>query len=272
MAQSKPKEKSSPDTKDEEEPKRQSARGVRHRRDNGPAELAVEPVPPPNPQDLGTLTRWSEQILAGGPRALIAAEHEAARLASKFGVEIEAAWCLKTPYITQLEDSGKHDAARWAIAWRPRFLAVLSLSASELFAARAAKVSVRTPRRHREQDPEFTRQCEEAHQNAIQLLHDVTMKSAIEGECEPVFWQGIPIGHIRKVDNRLRIEMLRAHMPKTFKTPGAKVAIAGNVTNNTFILDAEGQDELISLRRQALDKMALQRGLPAIPAEIIETA
>jgi hypothetical protein len=30
------------------------------------------------------------------------------------------------------------------------------------------------------------------------------MKSAIEGDCEPVFWQEIQVGHIRKVDNRLR--------------------------------------------------------------------
>ena len=53
------------------------------------------------------------------------------------------------------------------------------------------------------------------------LLHDVTMKSAIEGDCEPVFWQGIPVGHVRKVDNRLRIELLRAHLPAKFKTPGS---------------------------------------------------
>src|SRR5438552_3321327 len=33
---------------------RTAAPGARHRRDNGPAELAVTPVPPPDPKDLGT--------------------------------------------------------------------------------------------------------------------------------------------------------------------------------------------------------------------------
>jgi len=55
-----------------------------------------------------------------------------------------------------------------------------------------------------------------AQEHAIELLHDVTMKNAIEGECEPVFWQGIPVGHIKRVDNRLRVELPRTYMPKTF--------------------------------------------------------
>ena len=29
----------------------------------------------------------------------------------------------------------------------------------------------------------------------------------------------IPVGHIRKHDNKLAVEMLRAHMPKVFKAP-----------------------------------------------------
>jgi hypothetical protein len=250
---------------------RTAAPGKRKRRDNGPTELAVEPVPPPTAQELGTLTKWTTEILAGGPRALIAAEHKAADLAQKFGIEIEKAWCLKTPYITQLEDNGQHDAARFALAWRPRYLSVLSLSGSDIFASRAAKVSNRTPRRHREADPEFAQQCEDAHQYAIQLLHDVTMKSAIEGECEPVLWQGIPVAWVRKVDNRLRIEMLRAHMPKTFKTPGSKVAInTGTMINgNVAIVDHAEQDRLIGLRQEALRKMAERKGLPVPTATII---
>jgi hypothetical protein len=63
----------------------------------------------------------------------------------------------------------------------------------------------------------------------VELLHDVSMRSAIEGDCEPVFWQGIQVGHIRKFDNRLRIEMLRVHMPGKFKTPGAKGALVSDV-------------------------------------------
>lgn len=109
---------------------------------------------------------------------------------------------------------------RRAMQWRPRFLAVLSLTRASTFACRAAGIDWRTAQRHREHDPDFARQCEEAEAHAVTLLHDVTMKTAIEGELEPVFWQGIRVGSVRKMDNRLRIEMLRAHMPQTFKTPG----------------------------------------------------
>jgi hypothetical protein len=252
----------SPDDEGEEPPKRKSRPGVRHRRDNGPEELSVEPAPPPKSQDIGTLTRYTQEILAGGPRALIAAEHKAGKLAKKFGIELEAQWCLSTPYLEQLSKTENAKAARYALQWRPRYLAVLSLSRSDIFATRAARISHNTANRHRKADPVFDQQCNEAEQHAIELLHDVTMKSAIEGECEPVFWQGIPVGYIRKIDNRLRIEMLRAHMPKTFKTPGSKVAInTGAITNNTMIVDAAERDRLIGLRRESLERMHAKKAL-----------
>lgn len=242
---------------------------------DGVAKREVTPVSPPDPKDLGTLTRYTQEILQGGPRSLIAAQHKAAKLSQLFGEEFESHWCLATPYLRQIlsgvdpalkeqpdDQIGRYSMikrnrarARYALSWRPRFLAIFALSKSPLMAARAAGVAINTVRKHRAADPDFELQYEEAEEHALQLLHDVTMKSAIEGECEPVFWQGIPVGHIRKVDNRLRIEMLRAHMPKTFKTPGAKVAInAGNVQNN-FICSPEEQDELIVLRQQALERM-----------------
>jgi len=246
-------------------------------------------------KDLGTLTRYTNEIIAGGPRALIAAQHKAAKLSAKFGEEFEVEWCLTTKWlqamaggksVSRIANDGYHGKdlpsdskyqmtvrnrarVRYALAWRPRFLAVLALSHSPMMAARAAKVSYNMVVQHRKADPEFEQQCLMAEEHAIQLLHDVTMKSAIEGECEPVYWQGIEVGHIRKVDNRLRIEMLRAHMPKTFKTPGAKVAInTGTMQNNTFICGPEEQDQLIALRQEALRRMAEKKGVP-VPAELL---
>jgi hypothetical protein len=208
------------------------------------------------------LTKWTEEILSGGPRALISAEHKAAKLAEKFGIEIESHWCLTTPYLTKLKIDNPRDA-RYAINWRPRYLAVLSLSRSEIFACRAARISRTTPWRHRKDDPEFDQQCQMAEEHAIELLHDVTMKSAIEGECKPVFWQGIPVGHIREVDNRLRVEMLRAHMPARFKTPGSKVEVnTGQGSNNMFIFTPEERAQLIASRQEALKRMAAERALP----------
>jgi hypothetical protein len=243
----------------------------------------------PDPKDLGTLTRYTNEIIAGGPRALIAAQHKAAKLSAKFGEEFEPQWCLTTPYLRQLL-SGVNPAvkeqpdvaigrysmtkrnrarARYALSWRPRFLAILALSKAPLMAARAAGVAINTVRKHRAADPDFELQYEEAEEHALQLLHDVTMKSAIEGECEPVFWQGIQVGHVRKVDNRVRIEMLRAHMPSKFKTPGSKVAInTGNTQNNQFIFGPEEVQQLIASRQEALKRIAAERATSFLPAVV----
>jgi hypothetical protein len=268
--------------------KRKARPGVRHRRDNGPIELEVEPVPPPLPSELGTLTRYTQEIIEGGPRALIAAQHRAAELSEKFGEEFEAQWCLITPWLKQLDESATSEKAgqsvasdppekscssysmttrnrarvRYALLWRPRFLAVLALSGGPMLAARAAKVSYVVAARQRLADPDFAQQWAQAEEHAFQLLHDVTMRSAIEGDCEPVFWQGIEVGHIRKFDNRLRIEMLRAHMPKTFKTPGSQAPLVSGDNNNVFVLTSEMQDKLIAMRQETLRAMTPKISAP----------
>jgi hypothetical protein len=244
--------------------KRHSSPGRRTRRPNGPETFEVTPVPPPDPRDIGTATLYSQEILQGGPRAIIAAQHEAARLSAKFGEEIEAQWCLATPWLIQLTASNR-ERARYTLMWRPRFLACVALTRSIIFGCRAAKVDKNTVRLHREQDPDFDLQVIAAQEHAVELLHDVTMKEAIEGRAEPIFWQGIPCGHIIKTDNRLRIEMLRAHMPRQFKTPGHGPAVgainigagAGGTFNGpTVIVDATVRDELVALRQEALRQIA----------------
>lgn len=240
--------------KQKQKQKRISKPGERHRKDDGPNVLEVLAVPPPSPKELGTAHLYTHEVLQGGERAVIAAHHEAARLSEKFGEEIEAKWCLATPWLYKLSQT--HRArARYAMMWRPRFLAVLALTRSVLLASRAAHVSRPTIDKHRSEDKDFDGQVIAAQEQAVELLHDVTMREAIEGHAEPIFWQGIPCGHIIKVDNRLRIEMLRAHMPATFKTPGSKVAIsAGNTFIGVTITEKE-RDELVTLRQEALADM-----------------
>jgi hypothetical protein len=135
---------------------------------------------------------------------------------------------------------------------------------------KAAHVSYNTVKLHERNDPEFAAQVREAEDEGTQLLHDICFKAALEGEVEPVYWQGQIVGQIHKYDNRLRIEMLRAHMPSKFKTPGSKVAInTGTITNNTMIVDAAEQDRLIALRRESLERMR-QKKLAAVTAVTVE--
>jgi hypothetical protein len=174
---------------------------------------------------------------------------------------------IETPYLKQLKVT--HRArARDAMHWRPRFLKALALSCSFTEALRAAGVCYNTVRAHERNDPEFASQLKAAEEEGAQLLHDICFKAALEGEVEPVYWQGQMVGQIRKYDNRLRIEMLRAHMPKVFKTPGSKVAInSGQVSNNTLVMTPEDQQELIASRQRALRRIAESKGL-SVPQEI----
>jgi hypothetical protein len=134
-------------------------------------------------------------------------------------------------------------------------LAALSASCSFTFAARAAKVSYNTFLLHQRNDPEFARQVAEAEEQAVDLLHARCIKAVIEGEPEPVYFQGKIVGHTGKFDSRLAIELLRAHMPDVFKTPGSKVAInSGNSFIGIQITEKE-RDELVALRQEALEDM-----------------
>jgi hypothetical protein len=73
----------------------------------------------------------------------------------------------------------------------------------------------------------------------------------LDGDLEPVHWQGVCVDYVRKFDSRLQIEMLRAHMPDKFKTPGQ-----GNINIETgdkiLVMDEETRAKLIEARRQAL--------------------
>jgi hypothetical protein len=99
-----------------------------------------------------------------------------------------------------------------------------------------------------------------AEQEGVEMLHAVCWKSAMEGNLEPVYWQGKIVGEVRKYDNRLRIEMLRAYMPDKFKTPGAKVSInSGNSLNVGIVMSAKEIAEIQAMRQGALREMAAEK-------------
>ena len=84
-------------------------------------------------------------------------------------------------------------------------------------AARAAKVGHSTAEYHLKNDPDFAAQAEAAKRRTpLIYCTQGAMQRCLEGDCEPVFWQGIEIGHVRKFDSRLTVELLRAHMPERF--------------------------------------------------------
>jgi hypothetical protein len=161
----------------------------------------------------------------------------------------------ETAYLKQLKATHRARACA-AMRWRPRFLKALAMSFNWTDALKAGHVCYNTVRAHERNDPEFAAQLKEAEEEGVQLLHTVCWKSAIEGNVEPIYWQGQIVGEVRRYDNRLRIEMLRAHMPHKFKTPGSHApVISGDNNNKGMIMTPERRDELIRLRREALDAM-----------------
>lgn len=233
--------------------KRTAAPGKRHRRDNGPQELEVSVCAEPDPNDIGATTLYHEEILTAGTAGMIEAHRRAAALSLKLGEEIEAKWFLKTKWLGQL--AATHALrARAALAWRPRFLAAMALTRSYIIACRASNITYMTYVLHRDRDEVFAAQVKEAEEHATQMLHDACWKSALEGDLEPVYWQGIKVGHIRKYSDKLRIELLRAHRPDKFKTPG-NANINVNTHNNVFVLTEEKRAELMAQRQRALTAM-----------------
>jgi hypothetical protein len=109
--------------------------------------------------------------------------------------------------------------------------------------------------KHYAEDRDFALQVDQARAHAIDLLHTRVMQRALEGDLEPVYWQGVKVDHVRKFSDRLQIEMLRAHLPHTFKTPGLH---GGPVTVNTgdqiLVMDEETRAKIIEARRRALTK------------------
>lgn len=178
--------------------------------------------------------------------------------------------CVETPYLKQLK--GSHRArARAALRWRPRFLKALGKSCNWADALKAANVCYNTVKLHQGNDPEFAAQVREAGEEGTQLLHDKCFQDALEGHCEPIYWQGEKVGEIKKYDTRLRIEMLRAYMPERFTRPGSVNVHLHKGPDNLIVFTPELQAEVQKRRRAALERMkAMEEGIKPEKIESID--
>jgi hypothetical protein len=104
---------------------------------------------------------------------------------------------------------------------------------------------------HRKLDSEFAEQWKQAEDDATELLHARTFQRALEGDCEPVYYMGIPCGYVRKFSDKLQIELLRAYKPDTFKTPGTNVNIG--TRGDIFVLSEDQRHELMRVNREYLE-------------------
>jgi hypothetical protein len=135
------------------------------------------------------------------------------------------------------------------------------MTASKALACRAARVTERTANYHLKEDPDFAAQANEARDHAIDLLHTRMMQRSLEGDIEPIYWQGVKVDHVRRFDSRLQIEMARAHMPDKFKTPG-QGQINIETGDKILVMTEETRAKLIDRRREKLLAQEAARELP----------
>jgi hypothetical protein len=241
--------------------------GHKRKRDELPP---IIPVAPLDPREIGALTEYIEATVKGGPEALRAAQREAKRLSKKLGIEFEAKWLLKTKWLEQTASLSRNGSmnghrptrvrVRAIMAWRARWLAVYAMGFSKMMACRKAHVGIHTVNFHLNNDPDFAAQAEAAKAHAIDLLHTRAFQRCLEGDLEPIYWQGVKIDHVRKFDSRLMIEMLRAHMPNKFKTPGTG-QINVDTGDKILVMDEATRAKLMAARREALlDMPTTQEG------------
>jgi len=124
------------------------------------------------------------------------------------------------------------------------------MGGSKVMACRAARVGHSTADYHLKNDPDFAAQAEAAKAHTIELLHTRCFQRALEGDIEPVYYMGRPVGYIREFSDKLQIEMLRAWRADRFKTPGTQVNLAAK--GDVFLLTEEQRAELKAINRQWL--------------------
>jgi hypothetical protein len=243
---------------------------------------------PINARDIGILSDFINDALQRGPEGYRDAQREASRYARRFGLlHLEPQWLVCTPWLKDWAagnivadnnhrllsngsfktsnpiprgDSNTRLRVRGAISWRARWLCNYAMTGSKAIACQKSKVSKMTVLYHERNDKDFAQMVEEAKAHCIDLLHARCMQRSLEGDIEPVHWQGVVVDHVRKFDSRLQIEMLRAHMPNTFKTPGT-AGVHVETGDKILVMDEATRAKLMAARREALlDMPTTQEG------------
>lgn len=108
--------------------------------------------------------------------------------------------------------------------WAMPFLDHLRLSANISASARAVSISSSAAYSLRERDADFRASWDEALEDAYDMLEAEARRRAFEGVDEPVFYQGMECGVIRKYSDSLAQFLLKGYRRKKF---GDKTELTG---------------------------------------------
>src|SRR5690606_18484748 len=103
--------------------------------------------------------------------------------------------------------------------------------------------------RLRKEDPDFAAAWDEAMEQASDALEVEARRRAIEGWDEPVFYQGMETGMVRKFSDTLLIFLLKGARPEKYRdridhtTKGKEIPGPGVVAVNVYLPDNERDAE-----------------------------
>ena len=97
------------------------------------------------------------------------------------------------------------------------FCAALAESGIVARACKAVNISRQTAYQWREQQEDFAKEWDRALKIGITALEDEAHRRAFEGTDEPVFYQGVASGSVRKYSDTLAIFLLKAHKPEKYR-------------------------------------------------------
>lgn len=106
--------------------------------------------------------------------------------------------------------------------WQERFLQALADIPNVTYAAEKARITVQTAYRHRNKNPVFAAQWQQAAMDGVEKLEKAAWQRARDGVARGV-WMRDAKGRIRKVETvydypeSLTMFLLRAHKPDTYK-------------------------------------------------------
>ena len=137
-----------------------------------------------------------------------------------------------------------------------QFLAAYAACGNLTDAARSIGCDRRSHYDWLKSDPTYQQRYQEAHSEACDRLRSEARRRAVEGSEEPVYYQGVECGRIRKYSDTLLIFLMKGAMPQEF------VHFAGSI-DMTY---AESRKPKINFDRLSLEQLEQLRVIAEVAA------
>lgn len=112
---------------------------------------------------------------------------------------------------------------------KARYLELFSRSGQQSSCAYQVGVTTATIQAHTRKDPEFKAACGEALNRYRERIDGEIRRRGLEGVEEPVFFQGIVVGWLRKYSDQLLLAHAKRHVPEYRDRVQADVNVTGGV-------------------------------------------